>query len=60
MNRIELGKGADGEQVSLEQVHKACWLVHCEGNTESPFEFTNEKDARQFVDFLVMERISEL
>lgn len=61
MSRIEeLGRGADNERVKLERVHDACWLVHCDGNTESPFEFTNETDARQFADFLTMERIGEL
>jgi len=54
-----LGRGADNEQIELERVHSACWLVHCKGNTQSPFEFTNESDARQFADF-VMERIGEL
>lgn len=60
MNRIEIGRGADGELLELERVHNACWLVHCEGNTETPFEFTTEQNARQFADFLVMERIGEL
>ena len=60
MSRSFLGLGAEGERVELEKVHDACWLVHCEGNTQSPFEFSNEVEARQFVDFLVMERIGEL
>lgn len=60
MSIISLGKGADGESVTLEKVHNACWLVHCKGNTESPFEFTSEKEARQFADILFMEFISEL
>lgn len=55
-----LGLGADSEQVYLEQVHNSCWLIHCEGNNQSPFEFSSEKDARQFADFLAMERIGEL
>lgn len=60
MYKVSLGLGADGERVELEQVHNACWLVHCEGNSQSPFEFYSEKEARQFADFLAMERIGEL
>lgn len=51
--RLELGRGSDMELVELEKVHDACWLVHCEGNTQSPFEFSTEADARQFVDLIV-------
>jgi hypothetical protein len=47
--RIEiLGQGLDNEKIELEQVHAACWLVHCRGNSQSPFEFSSEKDARQY------------
>jgi hypothetical protein len=59
LNRIALGFGMDGEPIELEQVHQACWLVHCEGNSESPFEFEYEQDARQFADFLVKQRLNE-
>lgn len=60
MSPIELGRGADNERVWLERVHNACWLVHSEGNTQSPFEFETEKEARQFADLLIMQRIGEL
>lgn len=60
MPKIFLGRGADNERIELERVHNACWLVHCEDNTQSPFEFSSKVDARQFADLLVMERIKEL
>jgi hypothetical protein len=58
--RQYLGVGADGERVELEQVHPACWLVHCEGNSQSPFEFETESDARHFASLLWLQRIDEL
>ena len=60
MSRTYLGQGADNERVELERVHNACWLVHCEGNAGSPFEFSKEEDARQFADLLILERLNEL
>lgn len=60
LNKEFLGYGCDGEPMHLERVHNACFLIHCEGNSESPFEFEEEQDARQFANFLIMERIGEI
>lgn len=55
---VQLGVGEDGEPVIMEKVHDACVLVHCAGNSQSPFEFngdngkTPEENARQFAGFL--------
>ena len=59
-NLINLGTGPDGETLSLEKVNEGTWVIHCPGNSESPFEFSSELDARQFADILTMERIGEL
>jgi hypothetical protein len=49
MNLIDMGRGSDNEPVKLQKIHEACWLVHCEGNNQSPFEFMTLKDALQFI-----------
>lgn len=59
-NFEKMPNGASNEKVKLEKVHNACWLVHCEGNSQSPFEFQTEKEAREFTQILFFERIGEL
>lgn len=49
---IATGIGEDGERLSLEKVHEACFLLHADGNTESPFEFSSEQDALNFIGLL--------
>jgi hypothetical protein len=44
----------------LERVHSACWLVHVEGNSQSPFEFEKEEDARAFIQFIQWDELGEL
>jgi hypothetical protein len=50
--------GQDGEKVYLEKVHNACYLVHAERNSMSPFEFFLEVDALRFVDILCKSRMA--
>lgn len=63
---IQLGIGEDGEPVIMEKVHNACVLVHCAGNSQSPFEFngdagkTAEENARQFAGFLYKFRLEKV
>lgn len=54
----ELGIGEDGELLEIERVNEACWLVHAEGNEMSPFEFSVEAEAKQFVGMLGRNRMS--
>jgi hypothetical protein len=39
---IQLGVGEDGEPVIMEKVHDSCVLIHCVGNSQSPFEFNGD------------------
>jgi hypothetical protein len=43
------GFGADGEKVSIEIANPLQILVHCEGNRESPFEFSELSGAKEFI-----------
>lgn len=45
-------KGEDGENLSLQKVHSACWLVHAKGNQMSPFEFEYLSDAEAFIQMI--------
>lgn len=64
---IQLGVGEDGEPVIMEKIHEACVLIHCAGNSQSPFEFngdadagTAEQNARQFAGFLYKFRLEKV
>ena len=46
-----LGTGEDGERVFGEQTQGG-YLIHCEGNTETPFFFQEEKNAMFFVQLI--------
>ena len=65
-NLIQLGIALDGEPVIMEKVHEACVLVHCAGNSQSPFEFngdagkTAEQNAREFASFLYKFRLEKV
>ncbi|MBW4677685.1 MAG: hypothetical protein KME52_27900 [Desmonostoc geniculatum HA4340-LM1] len=63
---IALGIGQDGEPVLLEKVNESCYFVHCAGNEQSPFEFSedvdprkNEANARAFASFLGKLRVEK-
>lgn len=60
MSKFFLGLGVDSERIYIEKTVHGCWLIHCEGNNESPFEFSSELQARQFADLVIMQRIGEL
>jgi hypothetical protein len=47
-----IGVGQDLEPIWLEKVHQACYLVHCLGNTMSPFEFSSWRDCQQFLELI--------
>lgn len=60
MTLIQLGVGEDGEPVIMEKLNKHCILIHCAGNEKSPFEFADEKSARQFASFLSKFRLEKV
>ena len=43
------------ETFSIEVVHQACFLVHIPENSMSPFEFSSEKDAQEFIKLVKLE-----
>lgn len=63
MSNLILGVGEDGEPVIMEIVHDACVLIHCAGNSQSPFEFNGdtgksaEENARCFASILAVNRM---
>lgn len=59
MNVLKEGVGEDGESVKLERVHNACFLVHAEGNSESPFEFSDLSSAEQFMNLIAKFRMED-
>lgn len=48
MEKTYIGVGEDGEALYCQKIHEACWLLHINGNTESPFEFSSERDVLNF------------
>ena len=59
MSILREGVGEDGELVQLEKVHEACYLVHAQDNTESPFEFSALTDAEQFMSMIARFRMKD-
>lgn len=59
MKKEFVGVGEDGEPLYLEKIHSSCFFVHAEGNLLSPFEFEEEKDAREFAHMLSKIRLKK-
>lgn len=59
MNILKDGIGQDGELVQLEKFHNACFLVHTEGNSQSPFEFFDLPSAEQFMAMIAKFRMKD-
>lgn len=53
-----LGTGEDGERVFGEQTQEG-YLIHCEGNTESPFFFQLHEDAMFFAQLIAKKERKE-
>lgn len=52
-----VGLGQDGEKLFLEKVSDSCFLLYAEGNDQSPFEFSQESNARQMIALLAKFRL---
>ena len=52
-----VGIGEDGENLWVEKVNNSCYLLHAEGNSASPFEFSSEDDAKQMAEMLSVFRM---
>jgi hypothetical protein len=59
-----LGPDMDGLPILVEKVNNACYLLHMEGNQQSPFEFSTEQEYKEFAlllnRFRMEERIEKL